>query len=84
MSNDSHINKLKWRCRRGMLELDVILQDFIENTYQSISPELQVEFERLIEVEDTELYAWLMGIEKPANNEFSEILSCFSKTLKNQ
>ena len=74
MKNDSHINKLKWRCHRGMLELDIILQGFLEKQYQSLTPELQADFERLLEIEDTELYAWLMGLEKPKSAEFDRIL----------
>lgn len=75
MSNHSHINKLKWRCHRGMLELDLILQSFLEKEYMNLSPSLQADFEKLLEIEDTELYAWLMGLERPQSHEFNKILS---------
>ncbi len=32
-----HPNKVSWRCRRGLWELDVILQKFFDNCYQHLS-----------------------------------------------
>ncbi len=74
MDNHSHINKLTWRCHRGMLELDIILQNFLKAEYPLLSRGLQEDFEALLAIEDTELYAWLMGVENPKNDDFSEII----------
>ncbi|UJF23591.1 FAD assembly factor SdhE [Shewanella sp. OMA3-2] len=59
-----NIARVRWACRRGMLELDVLLQPFIEAQYQDMSDEDKQTFIRLLECEDPELFAWFMGHEQ--------------------
>ena len=49
-----------WASRRGMLELDLILQPFVENSYDSLEEDDQLRFEALLEREDQQLFMWLM------------------------
>jgi len=58
-----NIARVRWACRRGMLELDVLFQPFVDNVYQDLSDEDKVLFIRLLECEDPELFAWFMGHE---------------------
>ena len=53
--------RLKWACRRGMLELDVLFMPFVEEAYDDLSEQEQSTFERLLTGEDPELFAWFMG-----------------------
>ena len=53
--------RLMWACRRGMLELDVILAPFVEHEYDGLPPVQQATFERLLECDDPDLFAWFMG-----------------------
>lgn len=53
--------KLKWACRRGMLELDVLLEPFVDEAYDALSTENKVAFQRLLACEDPDLFAWFMG-----------------------
>ncbi len=55
--------RLKWACRRGMLELDVLLMPFVDQAYEHLSDEDKKTFERLLECDDPELFAWFMGHE---------------------
>lgn len=57
----SGINKLRWRCRRGTLELDILLIRYLEVSYLAANPAEQQAFLRLLESEDTELMRYLMG-----------------------
>ena len=53
--------KLRWACRRGMLELDVLLAPFVEHGYDALTePEKHI-FERLLACDDPDLFAWFMG-----------------------
>ncbi len=61
----AELNRLRWRCRRGMLELDALLQSFIADGYEALGPLERAAFHRLLEREDIELYAWLTGREAP-------------------
>lgn len=68
MMNVSY-NRLRWACRRGMLELDLMLLPFFEARFASLSKEQQAVFERLLGCTDPELFAWLMGHETPEDKD---------------
>lgn len=53
--------KLKWACRRGMLELDVLFEPFVDDAYDALTPEQKLTFQRLLACEDPDLFAWFMG-----------------------
>ncbi|GIU22684.1 hypothetical protein TUM4433_03990 [Shewanella schlegeliana] len=68
------ISRVKWACRRGMLELDVLFQPFVEAHYESMSLEDKTVFVKLLECEDPELFAWFMGHEVCPNPAFAEMI----------
>lgn len=74
--------KLKWQCRRGMLELDLILLPFIDNRLDNLTEEQFDAFESLLSNSDPELYAWLMGTEKPADREQLSIVEFIQRHNK--
>ncbi|GAA59601.1 UPF0350 protein CPS_4131 [Pseudoalteromonas sp. BSi20652] len=53
--------RIRWACRRGMLELDVLFMPFVEEAYDSLNAEQQAIFQRLLTEEDPDLFAWFMG-----------------------
>ncbi len=55
--------KLRWACRRGMLELDLFLVPFFENVYDTLSADEQQIFSDMLSHTDPELLAWFMGHE---------------------
>lgn len=67
--------RLFWQCRRGMLELDLILQDFLQERVDGLAENEKQAFESLLNSTDVELYAWLMGHETPENKELYHIVS---------
>jgi antitoxin CptB len=52
--------KLRWHCRRGMLELDLLLIRYLESRYPYASIEEQKAFRELLELEDNQLHAYLL------------------------
>ncbi len=66
--------RLWWGSRRGMLELDLILMPFLENVYPTLAPDDQVSYQRLLEEQDQDMYAWFMRREDPANSELQRIV----------
>ncbi len=64
MTDPVHKARLKWACRRGMLELDVLFEPFVEEAYDDLSAADKATFERLLECDDPELFAWIMGHER--------------------
>ncbi len=54
-------SRLRWLCRRGMKELDVLLARFLERGYPGMDEAGQRGFARLLERQDPEIYALLTG-----------------------
>jgi succinate dehydrogenase flavin-adding protein (antitoxin of CptAB toxin-antitoxin module) len=57
----SALNRLRWKCRRGMLELDLVLQHFLERDYAALDAPGKAAFEALLESGDEELWAMISG-----------------------
>jgi antitoxin CptB len=64
---DGEIGKLRWRCRRGMKELDVLLTRYLEDDYLGASPEQQAAFRQLLDSQDPLLHAYFLGREAPSD-----------------
>jgi len=67
-------NRLRWACRRGMLELDLLLEPFVEHFYESLEESDQLRFEALLESEDQSLFMWLMKRQAPESPEMQRIV----------
>ncbi len=53
---DAEQRRFAWRCRRGLLELDIVLQDFVQHHYDTLTlEELQV-FDALLALPDNEFW----------------------------
>ncbi len=57
--------RLRWRCRRGLLELDLLLAGFLQGPYASLAPAEKCTFAALVELQDRELWALITGAEAP-------------------
>ncbi len=74
MSNPVVSNAIRWGCRRGMLELDLLLNHFLQENYGSLSSEEQGLFARLLEQPDPLLLEWLIGEGRPDSQEFGGLI----------
>ena len=55
-------DRLRWRCRRGMKELDVLLSRYVEERFDSAPPAERAAFEALLEDQDPQIYAYCLRI----------------------
>ncbi len=53
--------RIRWACRRGMLELDVLFMPFVDEAFDSLSVQQQAVLQSLLEADDPDLFAWFMG-----------------------
>jgi antitoxin CptB len=56
---DAEQRRLAWRCRRGMLELDIMLQRFVANHFNGLSLAEMHAFDEMLELPDNEFWALL-------------------------
>lgn len=75
--------KLKWACRRGMLELDVLLGRFLETAYLKLRREDQQQFEKVLDCSDQDLFNWLMDKTKPNDANIAEMISKIRQHARN-
>ena len=68
------MRKLRWRCRRGMQELDTLLLRFLEREWTSASEDRRAVFLQLLETEDDRLWRWFLGHETAPDAELDTLV----------
>ncbi len=66
--------RLRWQCRRGMRELDLLLLDFLERGYGRLDAAQRARFEALLEIPDPILFEWLLGPSVPSDGDVLELV----------
>ena len=74
MGDFERVRKLKWLCRRGMKELDILLERFIDNHLESLADGSWPDFEDLLQTEDDVLWDWFQDSANPAASRYQELL----------
>ena len=82
MSRTDNKPRLRWACRRGMLELDVLFMPFVEDAYDLLSPKDKQVFERLLTEQDPELFAWFMGHKECEDKELNDMVQLILNRVK--
>jgi len=67
-------NRLVWASRRGMLELDLILQPFVENVYKNLDESDQKRYDLLLEEQDQDLFNWFLKKQDPEDDNLLRIV----------
>ena len=65
---------LKWRCRRSMLELDVLLERFLKHHYAAASTEIQTAFAALLALPDPEIFALIMSRQIAEDSQLRDVI----------
>ena len=61
--DDAEIRRLRWRCRRGMRELDQLMVRYLDQRWREAPADERQQFERLLDCEDDRLWRWFLGRE---------------------
>ena len=69
------LNRLRWRCRRGMRELDMILSHFLDHEFEHLDLAQRANFSALLDTPDPDLYAWLLQRDAPPPTEFQTLIA---------
>ena len=69
------LNRLRWRCRRGMLENDLILERFIDARGAAITDHELTALDRLLDLPDGVLWDVLCGRVEPPDPAVSPVVS---------
>jgi succinate dehydrogenase flavin-adding protein (antitoxin of CptAB toxin-antitoxin module) len=76
MEASEALNRLRWRCtRRAMLETDLLLGGFLEQTFPSLTPEQAAAFVVLADMEDLELWPLVNGSQECDDASQAEVVA---------
>ena len=57
----AEIDRVRWHCRRGLLELDLVLNHFVDNRFAQLTPEQKGALGRLLDLPDNDLWDLVTG-----------------------
>ena len=68
------LERLRWRCRRGLLELDIVLGRFVERDYAELDEAQKAIFNVLLDMPDTVLWDMVAGRQQALEGEQQALL----------
>ena len=74
MTDEAELRRLRWRCRRGMRELDQLMLRYLDGRWPAADDAERAVFLRLLDTEDDKLWRWFMGRETPQEAELNAIV----------
>lgn len=78
----SEIARLRWLCRRGMKELDLLLRNYIEYSYPAAPAADQQAFESILQMPDPELYDLILGRTESGNKNVARVIKILRDSLR--
>ena len=70
----AEVKRLRWQCRRGMREMDMLLERWLDRHFASADASVRGHFTALLQTEDDLLWDWLMGKGAPDNAERAALI----------
>jgi antitoxin CptB len=75
-------NQLRWACRRGLLELDLLLNAYMDKIYDKLSDQEKRQFISLLDMQDQEMYEMLTGKTSPNDKEVAKLLEKIRESMR--
>ncbi|MGK7297024.1 MAG: succinate dehydrogenase assembly factor 2 [Candidatus Wenzhouxiangella sp. M2_3B_020] len=73
-------SRLRWHCRRGMRELDRLLERWLDRRWPEASEDERETFERMLAFEDDRLWDWMTGRSRPDDADLATIVDQVAHT----
>ncbi len=74
------LERARWRCRRGLLELDIILQRFMDQHYTQLDEQRLKQFEKLLALPDNDLWDLITTRQVTADDNLQQVLKLLQKS----
>ena len=78
---DEEVARLRWQCRRGIKEVEILIGPFFEQHFTALSDAQQASFKLLLEANDAELFAWFMGHERPESEDVHQMVLMIQRAV---
>ena len=74
LSTEPPLGRLRWNCRRGMLELDIVLARFMEQNFEQLTPHEVEAFRDMLAYSDPDLWGLIQSNESSVNDNVTKVL----------
>lgn len=74
MTDDPRERRLRWRTRRGTRELDALFGGWLDESFAAVCEAQKQAFDELLDVQDPDLWDWVMGHARPERADFQAII----------
>lgn len=71
---EKEFDRIRWRCRRGLLELDIVLARFLDAHYAGLSGDDRRVLAVLLEYPDVDLWRLVSGKDEPEDERLRTVL----------
>lgn len=71
---DEDLKRMRWASRRGMLELDLVLEPFVNTCYAGLDEVDRQRYRQLMECEDQDMFGWFLKQQRPEDPEIATIV----------
>ena len=61
----AELDRIRWRCRRGMLELDLVLGEFVREELETLPDDELALLAQLLDAPDNDLWDWVSARSDP-------------------
>ncbi|MEC9206276.1 MAG: succinate dehydrogenase assembly factor 2 [Pseudomonadota bacterium] len=75
------LSKLRWKCRKGIRELDILLTNYLENIFIKLNKEEKEVFVEFINIDSYEMFN-IVFKNKPFNKKFLKIVKNLNLSSK--
>jgi len=72
---------LRWRCRRGMLELDILLNDFLDKSYENLTTQQKNTLDQMLDYPDQLLFDLFLGHMQSSDNSVSDLVQAIRQSI---
>ncbi len=76
----AELAQLRWKCRRGMKELDLLLEGYLVERYPQAAVAEQEAFRALLDLQDPVLFDYVTGRERPASEDERRVIDALRRT----
>lgn len=81
---NTEINRITWKCRRGMREIDLLLREFSNSSLHQIGQVNLNIFDKVLDYDDQKLFDYIFKNESLGNKDHEDFIDKYLKKFKSQ
>ena len=81
---NKEINRITWKCRRGMREIDLLLREFLSSSLNKLDKEHINLFDQILNYDDQKLFDYIFKNEALGNKDHENFIDKYLKNFTKQ